>query len=1066
MLTVCLLVLGRMVKAQETDSVETKTDTTTVKVKARAVKGERVRGIVIDGNTNKPLVGVNVTVPNFTASITDEKGRFNIVVPDFNATVIISADGFQTKVLPVYKEKEIKTRLYPLSFTSVYNEVVTPSGVESQARTISAVSNIGLQNSWTNNSETPMSFLQGKAAGVQAVRKSGTPGIGADVFIRGFNSLYTTNQPLYVVDGMIYDANSYGKSLTKGHINNPLQFIDVKDIENISILKDALAAATFGTRAANGVVMITTNRAHDQATNIDFSAFSGVNLRPKNLPLMNADEHRLYLSDILKSQGLSNVAIAAKPYMNTNPASADYFKYHNETDWQDQVLRTSFDQNYFLKVSGGDNIAKYALSVGYSNDKGVLDSTNNLKYSTRFNSDLNLTKKLKGTTSLSFTYTEQRLKDQGIASATNPLFLSLVKSPFMGRNEIDAFGSVSPNLADYDTLQVSNPRSLIEKGTNFKKAYRFFGNINFDYTFNKNFKLSNLSGITYDKTQETLFIPRKGVTNDTLSNVVGDSRLGTQVARFFSFYNDLRLSYDQSFGKHHKVHAIVGFRYSQSEAEQDFATGFNSATDDLISIGNSNSAFRTFGGDIGKWRTLNNYFTANYSYADKYLLNVAVAVDGSSRFGIKEGQGFMNFDDGLRIQGSRYAVLPAIGAAWVISSEKFIRNLNRVDLLKLRVTYGLTGNDDVGNYTARKYYVSQNLFGMRGVMTGNYANPNLQWETVRKLNAGIDGSFFGERLSISLDYWNHHTDNMLTYQLVNSVGGTASYLNNNGGMKTQGLDLALNGRILNKTFKWDAGITIGTSKNKITSLPGGNAIITSYAGGAYITQVGGAANQFFGLTTNGVYSTDAEAAAAGLSIRNSLGNLVPFTGGDVKFTDRNGDKIIDANDRTVIGNPNPDFFGSFSNTFTYKRWSLDALITFVQGNDIYNYTRAQLESGSTYYNQTPNLINRWKGNGQITDVPKVAYGDPMGNAKFSDRWIEDGSYLRLRTVSLTYNIPLKLKSVKYARVFATGNNLFTVSNYLGYDPEFSNSASLFTQGVDTTLEPQFRSFQLGVRVGL
>lgn len=285
-------------------------------------------------------------------------------------------------------------------------------------------------------------------------------------------------------------------------------------------------------------------------------------------------------------------------------------------------------------------------------------------------------------------------------------------------------------------------------------------------------------------------------------------------------------------------------------------------------------------------------------------------------------------------------------------------------------------------------------------------------------------------------------------------------------MKTQGLDLALNGRILNKTFKWDAGITIGTSNNKITSLPGGTAIITSYAGGAYITQVGGAANQFYGLTTNGVYSSDAEAAAAGLSIRNSLGNLVPFTGGDVKFTDRNGDKIIDANDRTVIGNPNPDFFGSFSNTFSYKRWSLDALITFVQGKDIYNYTRAQLESGSTYYNQTPNLINRWKGNGQVTDVPKVAYGDPMGNAKFSDRWIEDGSYLRLRTVSLTYNIPLKLKSVKYARVFATGNNLFTISKYLGYDPEFSNSASLFTQGVDTTLEPQFRSFQLGVRVGL
>ncbi|WP_217643821.1 SusC/RagA family TonB-linked outer membrane protein [Pedobacter rhizosphaerae] len=1065
-LLVCSLVFGFVAQAQEVDSVETKTDTTTVKVKARTVKGEKVRGIVLDGNTNKPLVGVNVTVPGFNAAISDEKGRFTIVVPDFNATIILSATGFQTKVLPVYKEKELKTKLYPVSYTSVYNEVLTPLGTESQSRSIAAVSNIGLQNIWANNSENPMSYVQGRAAGVKSTRRSGTPGIGADVLIRGFNSLYGTNQPLYVVDGMIYDANSYGVSLTKGHINNPLQFIDVKDIENISILKDAVGAAVYGVRGANGVVMITTNRAHDLATNIDFAVNSGVNLRPKNLPVMNAADHRLYLSDILKSQGLSNTAIAAKPYMNESPTNPDYFKYHNETDWQDQVLRTSFDQNYFLKVTGGDNIAKYALSAAYSRDKGVIDSTDLLKYSTRFNSDLNLTKKLQGTTSLSFTYTEQRLKDQGIAPATNPLFLALVKSPFMARNEIDAFGAVSPNLADYDTLQVSNPRALIEKGQNFKKAYRFFGNINFDFTFNKNFKLSNLTGLTYDKSQETLFVPRKGVTNDTLSNYVGDSRLGTQVSRFFSFFNDFRLTFDKSIGKHSKIHAIAGFRYSQSESEQDFALGYNSATDELISIGNSNAAFRTFGGDIGKWRTLNNYLSANYSYADKYLVNFSMAVDGSSRFGYKEGQGFMNFDDGLRINGNRFAVLPAIGAAWVISSEPFMRNLNRVDLLKLRMSYGLVGNDDVGNYTARKYYISQNLFGMRGVITGNYANPNLQWETVRKFNLGIDGSFFSERLSISVDYWRNSTKDMLTYQLVNSVGGTASYLNNNGGMNTQGGDLALNGRILNKKFKWDAGLTIGTSTNKVSNLPGGNSVITSFAGGTYITSEGKSANQFYGLRTNGVYTTNAEAAEAGLSIRNSQGALVPFTGGDVRFIDTNGDKIIDDNDRTVIGNPNSYFFGSMNNTFTYKNWSMDALITFVGGNDIYNYTRAQLESGSTYYNQTQNINNRWKGEGQVTDVPKATYGDPMGNAKFSDRWIEDGSYLRLRTVTVTYNVPLKLKSIKYAKVYATGNNLLTITNYLGYDPEFSSSGSLFTQGVDTTLEPQFRSFQLGVRVGL
>ncbi|CAH0131442.1 MULTISPECIES: SusC/RagA family TonB-linked outer membrane protein [unclassified Pedobacter] len=1062
----CLLVFGLAAQAQEVDSMKTETDTTTVKVKARAVRGEKIKGVVLDGNTNKPLVGINITVTGFNAAITDEKGRFTVVVPDYKASIIISGNGFQTKVLPVYKDKEIRTKLYPLSFASVYNEVVTPIGTVSQARAIPAISNVSLQGNWASNSESVMSYIQGRAAGVKVTRRSGTPGVGADVLIRGFNSLYATNQPLYVVDGMIFDANNYGTSLIKGHVNNPLQFIDVRDIENISIIKDAALAATYGVKAANGVVLITTNRAHDLATNIDFSGYAGFNFKPKNLPVMGASDYRLYLSDILKSQGLSNSAIAAKPYMNDSPTNPDYFKYHNETNWQNEVLKSSFDQNYFLKVTGGDNIAKYALSAAYARDRGVIDSTDNLKYSTRFNSDLNLTKKLQGSTSLSFTYTEQRLKDQGVAPVTNPLFLALVKSPFMARNEINSTGAVSPNLADYDTLQVSNPRALIEKGQNLKKAYRFYGNINFDFTFNKNFKISNLSGVTYDKTQETLFIPRKGVTNDTLSNYVGDSRLGTQVGRFFNVFNDLRLTYDQSFGSYSKLHAIVGTRYSQSESEQDYALGFNSATDELISIGNSNAAFRTFGGDIGKWRTLNNYLSANYSYADKYLVNFSMAVDGSSRFGAKAGQGFLNFDDGLRINGSRYAVLPALGAAWVISSEKFMRNLHRVDLLKLRMSYGLVGNDDVGNYTARKYYTSQNVLGIRGIVTGNFANPNLQWETVHKFNTGIDGSFFSERLSISLDYWRNSTKNMLSYQLLSVVTGTASFINNNGGMQTNGLDLSLNGRILNEKLKWDAGLTIGTSTNKITSLPDGNSVITSYAGGAYISQVGQSANQFYGYKTNGVFATNAEAAASGLSSRNSLGALVPFTGGDVKFTDSNGDKIIDDADRTVIGNPNPNLFGSFNNTFTYKNWSLDALITFVSGNDVYNYTRAQLESGSTYYNQTPNIGNRWKGDGQVTSVPKATYGDPVGNARFSDRWIEDGSYLRLRTVNVTYNVPLKLKAIKYAKIYATANNLFTVTNYLGYDPEFSNSGSLFSQGVDTTLEPQFRSFQLGVRVGL
>lgn len=1057
--------------AQQTDTSKYSTDTTTIRVKQKKLAGQKITGVVVDGFTNKPIVGVRLTVTDFSGAITDDKGRFSIIVPDFNATILVSNTGYHTKLVAVHKGKLATVKIYPTSYTSLFTEVELPSGTQNLARSSAAISSVNPQGGWSMNSETPDSYLQGRMAGVNAIRRSGTPGIGADLFVRGFTSLYASNQPLYVVDGMIFDANSYGSSLTSAHRNNPLQFIDVRDIENITLIKDAAAAAVYGTKAANGVMVITTNHAQDLATQIDFSAYSSINLVPRQLPVMGSADFRTYLSDVLKSKGLSNTEIAALPYMNddqnqsTNPT---YAMYHQNTDWQKQVFKRSFDQNYFLKVSGGDNIAKYALSAGYGKDKGVIDSTNNTSYHMRFNSDLNLTKKLQANTNLSFSYTEQTLKDQGIAPRTNPVFLSLVKAPFLAKNEISSTGAVSPNLADADTLGVSNPRALIEKGLNQKKAYRFFGNINFNYEFSKSFKVSNLTGVTYDKTQETLFIPRKGVTNETLDNTIADSKLGSQVIRYFNVFNDLRFAYNKTFAKDHSLAIALGTRYSQNSSESDFAIGYNSATDVLISIGNSNAALRFFGGDIGKWSSLNTYFTTDYSYKNKYYLSLAMGVDASSRFGRKDINTSVRYVGGygLNILGGKTAVLPAISAAWLISSEDFMQGHKAVDLLKLRMSYGLVGNDDIGNYNNRQYYVSQNLLGLQGLVRGNIANPNIQWESVAKFNTGIDASFFNERLSMSLDYYVHTTSKMLTYTPVTSVGGIDSYIDNQGGMQTSGLDFGLNTRIINQNFKWDLGVNLGLYRNKVQRLPNGNDIITSYANGSYITRVGQAANLFYGQRTNGVYATDAEAAASGLSIVNSAGTLVPFKGGDMRFIDTNGDKIINSADRVVIGNPNPDLFGSFNNTLGYKNWTLDVLVSFVLGNDIYNYTRAMLESGSTYYNQSDIMRNRWRGEGQVTNVPKASYGDPMGNAQFSDRWIEDGSYLRLRSVNLTYNVPLKTKAIKYAKIYATGNNLFTLTNYLGYDPEFSATGSIFTQGVDTTLEPQFRSVQLGVRIGL
>lgn len=306
---------------------------------------------------------------------------------------------------------------------------------------------------------------------------------------------------------------------------------------------------------------------------------------------------------------------------------------------------------------------------------------------------------------------------------------------------------------------------------------------------------------------------------------------------------------------------------------------------------------------------------------------------------------------------------------------------------------------------------------------------------------------------------------MITYEPVASITGFQYALTNNSAMKTHGVSLGVSGRIINSKLTWDLGVNLSSYKNMITKIPN-NVLLTDYAGGTIITQVGQPANQFYGFKTNGVYTSDAEAAASGLKNRREDGAVTAFRGGDVRFVDSNHDGFIDNSDRQVIGNPNPNFTGGISTMLAYKRWSMDALLTFSSGNDIYNYTRRILVSQSGYENQLQVVNNRWRAQGQVTNVPRAEYGDPAGNSRFSDRWIEDGSYLRLRTISVTYNLPISGKGIKSARIYVTGNNVFTITNYLGYDPEFSTNGNVFSQGTDIGLEPQFRTIQLGIRLGL
>lgn len=1023
-------------------------------------EGKKVNGIIKDAITLKPLGGATITYGNTAAVITDSTGKFILKVPDYNVTVTVSADGFQSREIALKGQKNITASLYESDFQSFYDDITIPFKTVPQSQLTFAAGSVQSKGNWNYIAETPDAFLQGKVAGLQAIRRSGTPNMGANLFIRGFSSLYATNQPLVVIDGVIFDTEPYGQSLNKGYYNNALSFVDIKDIDNVTVIKDA--TSTYGTKGANGVILITTARARQEATNIDVALYGGVNIPPSSIPVMGINDYRIYLSEMLQSKGLPYSDVKTLPYMNDDVSNANYYRYHNNTDWQKQIFNNSSIQNGYLKITGGDNVAKYGLTMGFAKNGEAVRGTSMVKYNTRFNADFKLSSKLTAATNLSFTYSEQKLKDFGISPKTNPIYSALVKAPFLAINELDNNGVASPILADQDTFNVSNPLALTQSMQAVNKSYRFVGSASFNYRISQSISVASTIAVTMDKIRESFFVPQLGIVGDTLSNAVANNRSGSQVLRLFTIYNDTRISYSKIFGNIHHTDLNLGFRYSKTNTEQDYGLGYNSATDQLTSVGYGANSLRNIGGSLGESKWLNMYLNADYNLRGKYFAGFNMAIDGSSKFGSDVSDAFFHSGN------MSYALLPSLSAAWIISSEKFMAANKWINLLKLRASIGQTGNEDIGNYTAQKYYVAQNLLGMEGLVRSNTGNPNLQWESITKLNAGADVALFNERLSFSLDVYQNKTNKMIVYEPASTVSGLDFMTTNTGAMKTTGWEANINVRAINQSsLKWDIGFNIAHNKSVITALPV-DRILTDYADGTIITKVGDAPNLFYGYKTNGIYTTGALAATDGLSVKNADGiSYSPFKGGDVRFANTdNTDKVITESDRQVIGNPNPKFFGALTNRLVWKKWTVDALITFSQGNDIYNYTRRQLESMSGYANQTQAVINRWRTDGQATSIPKAAWGDPMGNSRFSDRWIEDGSYIKLRTLALSYHVPMKVGTIKSLVVYCSGNNLVTLTKYMGYDPEFSATSSVFGQGVDVTMEPLTKTVQVGLKLGL
>lgn len=997
-----------------------------------------VNGRVTDARSGKPVQGVRVAAGSWSA-LTDEEGRYRVRVPSYMVQLTLSSEGYLQRTVPLQGDSVKDVSVYSDAFLTLKGD-----------------------DAFTNTQAVSLDEVLGGRWGsdVRAATRSAVGGEGANLFIRGYNSLNVNAQPLIVVDGTIWDTSTWVESVHDGFYENPLAFVDVNDIESVQILKDA--TSLYGSKGANGVILISTKRGRSITTRIAADLSYGFVQSPEPIRMMGAAQYRTYLSEMLKGSGQGNkLATLFDGYLGMNPSSADYSTYHQNNDWTDNVTRNGNMQHYGINVQGGDDIAKYSISLSYDNQKGVVEETGFSRLNARINSDVFLTKTLTLGTDIYFTNLNYTLQDDGVNATTAPRYLALIKAPFLvGYSYTDDGTQLTNTLNDVDELGVSNPLALLENAENTNKQYRFGVSLAPKWDITDDWAVEGRFSYSFNNSKSHYFSPMVGVAPQVVGNQVWENTVKDQTATQNDLFGNVKLSYCKLIHNDHFVDAFVGYRIMNTSFKSVYEDGHNTGNDKVSNMNNSLS-YRTVDGLNTDWSSVALYAQGKYTFQERYTLWAAVSLDASSRFG-KDAPG------SFRMCGGTWGTFPSIGGSWLVTGERFMRRLTFLDRLNLRASFGVTGNDNIDGMYGYSYLSGVNYLGSAvGLKLANLANSSLKWEKTRKWNAGIDLAFLNDRIGVSFDYFRHKTKDLLTWKQADTETGLDTcYLYNGGELTNRGFEIALSAKVLDtKPFKWNAELGIARYKNEISALPDGD-YTTEILGGEVLTAVGHPAGVFYGYEAHGVYATEAEAQAARLKVQHEDASYTYFHAGDVRFADLHADGVLDERDKTIIGDPNPDFTGSFANRFTMGRFALDVLCTFKCGGDVYNYQRQTLESMTDTYNQTGAVMNRWRHEGQVTDMPKAVYGDPMGNSRFSSRWIEDGSFFKLKNVRLSYVWPINNVFIQGVTFWAGASNLLTLTKYLGPDPDVSMQTGVLYQGIDNGLLSHGRSYQIGVKLNL
>jgi TonB-linked SusC/RagA family outer membrane protein len=1020
--------------------------------------GNVITGKILNSR-NQPVkdVAVNYEGSEGSPVITDSTGQFIIEVPTGDEWLSISPlGGYLDKRVYLNRQNEIEIYVIEENSRSIYDEAIYLGKYSKEHDLTASLYTRGVEGKLRNTNESFDQGLQGRVPGLYQVGLSGMPGQGTYMLIRGTTSIHTNNQPLVIVDGMPLEVPGRVNSSVNGYQFHPLSSLDQMDISNITLIRDGSALTSFGVRGSNGIIYIETLKPEETNTSIDFAFKTGLHYFNKQIPQLNSQEYKTLAKEVLSSSPIPEEKFQdLYPGLYYTPSQLEYNRYSHITNWQDEIFRNAFMQDYYVAVKGGDAIAKYGLSVGYQNHLGTIDETKFNRFNTRFVGTFNIFNWLKIYASANLVSSNASYKESGLVSETSPIITSLHKTPQMNPLAFDEEGNYISELDDVDELGVSNPSAVIQNYKADNANYRFLTSFRVEGDITSNLRWISMLGLNIFDIKENVFMPNQGMElyfEDEAHNVsVSLNNL------LFTIYNDNYLSYNKLINNIHRFGVVGGFRWNTNDYQEDLGYAMNSSENDqYTNLQSGDQQLRNIGGNNARWNWLSTYVNASYAFREKYILEAGLSSDFSSKTG-KQATGV------IRIGDAPFGTFYNIGAAWRISGESFLAGVNAIEDLKLRVSYGTTGNDDIGHLNALNYYKLKIYRETSGMVPGGIANEFLTFEKISQIGTGLDISLWGNRLKLTGDYYRSETRDMLIFEQLSSYIGYDVFPSNRASMDNSGYDFSLHSQMIRtNNFMFSMGLNLSHYSSTISSVPKGELITELPGGLSLINRVGEPANSFYGYQFEGVYKSSAEAMADGLV--NAKG--ISFGAGDAKFKDMNGDDVINELDKVILGSPTPDLYGGLSTDFKYKRWGLDILWQFVYGNEVYNYIRYENEKMTDISNQSKAVLNRWVSEGQETSIPRSLWNDPIGNSSFSSRWIEDGSYLRLKVVTLSYEIPHTIGWFRNLQIFLTGTNLFTVSNYLSYDPEFSAGFLPDLQGVDYGLAPFGTKIMVGVKFGL